>query len=301
MNTHAGYIAILGRPNVGKSTLLNKILGTKLSITSKKAQTTRNRILGIKTLENHQAIYVDTPGIHEHSKRALNRLMVQSAIASLEFVNVAVFMIDARYWKPEDEIVFQHLRKKKLPLIVVLNKIDRLKDINSLLPQLEKIQKRFNEAGFEQVEFLPISAKTEKNVELLEKLILEKLPTSPFFYDEDDLTDKSIRFLCGEIIREKMLRLLGEEVPHDAAIEIEFYKESEKLIDISAVIWLNRPGQKKIVIGENGLKLKEIGSKARVDIENLVSKKVMLRLWVKVRKNWADDDRALRSLGYYDE
>lgn len=297
----SGYIAIIGRPNVGKSTLLNKILGMKISITSKKAQTTRQRILGIKTENEVQAIYVDTPGIHQNPLHKLNELMVESAWKSLSFVDVVIFMFDARYWKSEDQAIFDGLKHLNKPLIIVLNKIDRMLELDQLLPKLAELQDKFSSLEIKQFQFVPISAKTGKNVAELEKVIANYLPVSEFFFDEDEVCDKPERFLCAEIIREKLLRLLGDEVPHEIAIEIEMFKRKRELIDISAIIWVNRPGQKKIVIGQKGEKLKEIGIHARRDMETLIDQKIMLRLWVKVRKNWADDARALHSLGYYDD
>lgn len=300
-NTYAGYIALIGRPNVGKSTLLNKILGTKISITSKKAQTTRHRILGIKTQNPYQYIYVDTPGIHFNEQHVLNKRMVTQALGSLEFADIVVWIIEAFRWTTEDDQILKILQKNNKPLLVILNKLDRLPSSAHLLPILSQTQKHLEAQNIKNFHLIPLSAKTGKNIETFEAKIAEYLPENPHFFEEDDLTDKTDRFICAEIIREKMLRLLGAEVPHHVAIEIESFKEKAHLSDISAIIWVSRIGQKKIIIGEQGVKLKTIGEQARKAIEKYLGNKVMLRLWIKVRKNWADDERALRSLGFYDE
>lgn len=301
MKQKAGFIGILGRPNVGKSTLLNNLLGKKISITSRKAQTTRNRILGIRTQDSSQAIFVDTPGIFSNPQRKLNEKMISSALQSLQFVDVIIFVIDARYWREEDEYVFKKIAASGVPIILVLNKMDRMLNQDNLLPELKKFQQRFEEAAIEKFDLVPISAKTGQNVEHLWRVLEGYLPENQHIYNPDELTDKSEKFLIAEIIREKILRLLGEEVPHDVMVEIEHFKTQKKVIDISAIIWVNRPGQKKIIIGINGDKIKQLGILARRDIERLLSHKIMLRLWVKVKKNWADDERALKSLGFDDE
>ena len=302
MTTKSGYIGILGKPNVGKSTLLNQLLGTKISITSKKAQTTRQRILGIKTDNEIQAIYVDTPGIHSNYQKALNRFMVKTAIQSLSFVDIVIFVIDVRNFTEEDQHVLNHVKKLDLPMIIALNKIDKIDDKSALLPTIEYFQSIF-QPHFSNIDFVPLSAKTGKNIESLEKLIQKFLPEGPHLFDSDQLTDKNSKFIFAEIIREKLLRLVGAEVPHEVAIEIETFKQQDQkhFDEIGAIIWVSRKGQKKIIIGKEGQILKQVGILARHDIEKFLGKQVMLRLWIKIRKNWSDDERALKSLGFYDE
>lgn len=296
MNESAcGYVAIVGRPNVGKSTLLNNILGQKISITSKKPQTTRHQLLGIKTTDTCQFLYVDTPGVHGDEPRAINRYMNRSAKTVIRDVDVVVFVLDRTDWQGDDEIVAELAAKHRENLIIVINKVDLIKDKASLLPYLEKLQKRFPDSPL-----VPVSAEVGDNVETLENLIAGQLPPGPPLFAEDQITDRSTRFLVAEIVREKIMRQLGEEVPYAATIEIESFKDSGKTIHIDALVFVERDGQKAILIGKKGEKLKRIGADARQDIEKLLDRKVMLNTWVKVKSNWSDDDRALKSLGYDD-
>jgi GTP-binding protein Era len=295
MSNRCGYVAIIGRPNVGKSTLLNRILGQKISITSKKPQTTRHQLLGIKTTPNCQFLYVDTPGIHGKETRAINRYMNRSAKTVVRDVDVVVFVLDRLDWHDDDEIAAETVKWHKDKLIVVINKIDLVKDKQKLLPYLAKLQEKFPGA-----EFVPVSAELGENVERLETLIESKLPAGAAIFPDDQITDRSTRFMVAEILREKIMRQLGEEVPYAATIQIESFKDSGKTIHIEAVVFVERDGQKAILIGKKGEKLKRIGSDARQDIETLLDRKVMLNIWVKVKANWSDDDRALKSLGYDD-
>lgn len=290
-----GYVAIVGRPNVGKSTLLNHILGQKISITSKKPQTTRHQLLGIKTTDQCQFLYVDTPGVHSNEPRAINRYMNRSAKTVVRDVDVAVFVLDRTDWQEDDQLVADLVARHKERLIVVINKVDLIKDKASLLPYLDKLQSQFPHSAL-----VPLSAEDGDNVETLEKLIAERLPLGQPLYEEDQITDRSTRFLVAEILREKIMRQLGEEVPYSATIEIESFKDSGRTIHIDALVFVERDGQKAILIGKKGEKLKRIGADARADIEKLLERKVMLNTWVKVKSNWADDDRALKSLGYDD-
>lgn len=292
----AGFVALVGRPNVGKSTLLNFLIGQKLSITSRRPQTTRHRIHGIKTSELGQAVYVDTPGIHASGKRAMNRYLNRTAGSALQGVDLIVWVIDRPEFVAEDELVKQRVAEANVPVILAINKVDRLDDKALLLPFLEK-------AGevFPFVELIPLSALRGHNRDALEKRIFDLLPESDPIYPEDQITDRSERFLASEIIREKLLRTLGQEVPHAATVEIESYKEEGRLVRIRAVIWVERQGQKAIVIGQKGETMKKIGANARLDLEKLVDGKVFLELWVKVKEGWSDDERALLSLGYRDE
>ncbi|RLA23419.1 MAG: GTPase Era [Gammaproteobacteria bacterium] len=290
-----GYIALIGRPNVGKSTLLNHLLGYKLSITSRKPQTTRHRILGIKTTDSMQAVFVDTPGIHHGGKRAMNRYMNRTASMSILDVDIIVWVTDIQEWNDNDEVILAKLKDSKTPVILALNKIDKVADKDELLPRVDELAKRF---PFKEI--IPLSALKSDNLERLESLIYELLPEGIPFYPEDQVTDRTERFLASEIVREKLFRKLGQELPHAITVEIESYEDSEKLVRIQAIIWVERDGQKTIVIGEKGKVLKTIGQRARIDIEQLVGKKVYLGLWVKVKKGWSDNERALQSLGYLD-
>ena len=290
-----GFCAIVGRPNVGKSTLLNKILGQKISITSKKPQTTRHQIIGIKTEAETQIIYVDTPGMHLKEERAINRYMNRAAGAALKNVDVVVFMLDRTYWTPDDEMVLNNLRNAQCPVLLAVNKVDQIKNKESLLPVLEQLAAKYPFA-----EIVPISAEKGLNVEALEKAIAERIPESIHYYPDDQVTDRSSRFLAAELVREKVMRQLGEEVPYSVAVEIEEFREDEALLTISALILVERQGQKKIVIGNKGEQIKIIGRDARIDMQRAFGKKVMLNLWVKVKGGWADSERALKSLGYFD-
>ncbi len=290
-----GYVAIVGRPNVGKSTLLNHILGQKISITSKKPQTTRHQLLGIKTTEDCQFLYVDTPGVHGNEPRAINRYMNRSAKTVIRDVDVVVFVLDRTDWQADDQLVADLVTKHGENLVVVINKVDLIKDKTSLLPHLEQLQQKFPASAL-----VPLSAEDGDNVERLELLIKERLPAGPPLFAEDQITDRSTRFLVAEILREKIMRQLGDEVPYSATIEIEQFKDDGKTIHIDALVLVERDGQKAILIGRKGEKLKRIGADARQDIEKLLERKVMLNTWVKVKSNWSDDDRALKSLGYDD-
>jgi len=292
-NTRCGYIAIVGRPNVGKSTLLNSIMDQKISITSKKPQTTRHQLLGIKTRDQAQFLYVDTPGIHANEKKAINRYMNRNARSVIRDVDAVIFVVDRGSWNKEDELVAEALQGHSGQLIIAINKFDLLESKNKLLPVLETLQKRFPEA-----EIVPVSALTAENIELLENLIVERIPYSEFYFPDDQITDRSERFMVAEIIREKLMRQLGDEVPYSASIQIDRFERTSKIVHIAATIFVEREGQKSILIGSGGSKLKRIGSDARIDIERLLDRKIMLTNWVKVKSGWSDSERALKSLGY---
>ncbi|WP_207062583.1 GTPase Era [Motiliproteus sp. SC1-56] len=293
--TRCGFIAIVGRPNVGKSTLLNRLLGQKLSITSRKPQTTRHQILGIDTRGADQFIYVDTPGLHRDAEKALNRYMNRAASSALKDVDLVVFIVDRTRWTDEDEAVLNKLRYLPVPVILVVNKVDRLEDKRQLLPQLELLAEKADFA-----EIIPLSAKQGQNVELLEAAVSSRLPEGIHYFPEDQITDRSSRFLAAELVREKIMRQLGDELPYQITVEIEEFSHDEGVLHIGALILVERAGQKKILIGQRGERIKQIGRDARVDMERLFDAKVMLRLWVKVKSGWSDDDRALRTLGYDD-
>jgi GTP-binding protein Era len=290
-----GYVAIVGRPNVGKSTLLNHILGQKISITSRKPQTTRHQVLGIKTQDNHQIIFVDTPGLHKDAGKAINRYMNRAASSAIRDVDLVVFVVDRTAWTEEDAFVLEQIQQAGLPAMLVVNKVDLLADKAELLPHLQALA---NKAEFAAI--LPVSALRRHNVDALEEQILKLLPESDYFFPEDQITDRSQRFLAAEIVREKIMRQLGDELPYAITVEIEEFAQEGEVLHISAVIFVERKGQKKILIGDKGSRLRSIGSEARRDMEALFESKVMLRLWIKVKSGWSDDERALRSLGYDD-
>ncbi len=290
-----GYVAIVGRPNVGKSTLLNHLLGQKISITSRKPQTTRHQVLGIKTEGPRQIIFVDTPGLHRRADKALNRYMNRAATAALRDVDVVVFVVDRTAWTDEDEMVLERVRAAGLPTLLVVNKVDLLAEKTTLLAHLKTLEQK---ADFEAI--VPVSALRRHNVDELEQEIVRLLPESAHFFPEDQVTDRSQRFLAAEIVREKIMRQLGDELPYAISVEIEEFSQEGDTLHISALIYVERVGQKKILIGQQGTRLRSIGSDARRDMESLFDSRVMLRLWVKVRSGWSDDERALRSLGYDD-
>jgi len=288
-----GYIALVGRPNVGKSTLLNRILGQKISITSRRPQTTRHRVLGIKTQPHAQLIYVDTPGIHDFNGRAMNRYMNRTASSVLADVDVVVFLVEGLRWTADDELVLKKLAQTGSPVILAVNKIDVLEKREALLPGLQALAEKFP-----FTEIIPLSARKGDNIAALESSIEALLPEAPPLFPEDQVTDRSVRFLAAELVREKLFRKLGRELPYGLTVQIEQYRNEPGITHIHALIWVERDSQKNIVIGKGGRVLKEVGTEARQDIEDLIGSKVNLKLWVKIKEGWADDERALQSLGY---
>ncbi len=291
-----GYAAIVGRPNVGKSTLLNHLLGQKLSITSRKPQTTRHSILGIANYPGAQILFVDTPGIHRGGKRAINRHMNRAASSAIKDVDVVVMVVDGTTWTEEDEWVIQQVEQADCPALLVINKIDQIEDKSVLLPHLQQLAAR---NVFDEI--VPVSALRGQFIETVPELIAARLPEADAFFEEDQLTDRSERFLASELLREKIMRQLGDELPYATAVEIERFKMEGRILHIDALILVEREGQKRILIGEGGSRLRSLGQSARIDMEQAFDNKVMLRLWVKVREGWSDDERALRSLGYADK
>ena len=296
VSTRCGYAALIGRPNVGKSTLLNYLLGQKVSITSRKPQTTRHRLIGIKTDENTQVLYVDTPGIHDGQKKAINRYMNQTAVSVLRDVDVVVWMTDRASWNEDDEKARDAMRELGCPLIIAVNKIDLLAGQDVLVKKLTELAENFPDA-----ELVPISATTGENVSALEALVSVAMPPGRFLFPDDQITERSVRFIVAETVREKIMRQLGEELPYAVTVQVDEFKDDGKTIHIDMTAYVERQGQKVILIGKSGQRLKRIGTDARTDIEALLSRKVMLNLWVKVKSGWSDDERALRSLGYRDE
>ena len=289
----SGFVALVGRPNAGKSTLLNRLVGQKISITSRRPQTTRHRIAGIRTERDYQIVFVDTPGLHVSQPRAMNRYLNRAAADSLTDVDLVVLVIDGTNWEADDDWVLQKLQDVTCPVIAAVNKIDRIADKEKLLPFLQTL------AGKREfAEIIPLSARTGDRVAALEAAVLARLPVAPQMYDEDQVTDRSQRFLAAELVREKLFRRLGEEIPYGLTVEIESFKEDGALLRIHALIWVEKASHKPIVIGHKGALLKEVGREAREDMQQAFGRKVFLQLWVKVKEGWADDERALQSLGY---
>jgi GTP-binding protein Era len=288
-----GYVAIVGRPNVGKSTLLNHLLKQKLAITSRKPQTTRHLMLGVDTEGSCQAVYVDTPGIHDHTDREMNRYMVRSATSVLADVDLIVMVVDREQWTTEDELVLEHVRRSGVNTIAAINKIDQIRRKELLLPIIDRLSRL---EAFDAI--IPVSALKGTGLDDLRSEVFGRLPEHPHLFPPDQVTDSSERFIVAEIIREKLMRRMGDEIPHRTAVVIERFVEEDDLVDIAADIYVERAGQKRIIIGKGGEKLKMIGQEARADIESLLDKPVMLRLWVKVRPGWTNSPAAMRRLGY---
>jgi GTPase len=293
MTRYCGYIALVGRPNVGKSTLLNAILQQKVSITSRKPQTTRHSILGIRTEEEYQFVYVDTPGIHLGNKKAMNRMMNKTAISVLRDVDVIAFLVDGTHWQDEDEYVLSLVKQAKVPCVLVVNKVDKIDDKAQLLPWMEQISQKHDFAAI-----IPISARTGVQVDTLQKKLQSYLPEGPHLFPDDQLTDRSTKFLCAELLREKIFRFCGQELPYSVTVDIESFKDEGTLVRIHALILVDKDNHKRMLIGDKGQKLKEMATSARVDMEKLIGKKVFLQCWCKVKSGWSDDERILKQLGY---
>lgn len=291
----AGHVAVIGRPNVGKSTLVNALVGAKISITSNRPQTTRHRLLGIATFDAGQLVLVDTPGLHREQKRAMNRMMNRAARGALEGVDAAMLVVQAGRWDDEDGLAYDTLKAAGIPVVLVVNQVDRLKDKTALLPYLAKVS-----AGRDFASVHPVSALRKLGLDALVRDTLALVPEQDALYGEDEITDKSQRFLAGEMVREQLMRQLGDELPYATTVEIERFEVDGALLRIGAVIWVERSGQKAIVIGKGGERLREIGAKARQQMEKLFDAKVFLETWVRVREGWSDDEAALKSLGYHD-
>jgi GTP-binding protein Era len=274
---------------------MNHVLGQKLSITSRKPQTTRHRILGIKTTSAGQAIFMDTPGMHSDEKKVLNRYLNKTADSTLLGVDAVVWLLDGLYWHEYDERIFKKLENAGLPVILVVNKVDKIQDKQAVLAFFAEAKQKY---PFEHI--LPVSALKNTNLDVLEQQIMALLPQAELIYPEDQITDRPERFFAAEIVREKLTRRLGDELPYALTVEIERYEEHPELNKIYANIWVERSSQKSIVIGKQGEMLKKIGTEARIDIEKLTGQKVYLQLWVKVKKGWSDSERALHSLGFLD-
>ncbi len=295
-NTYCGYVALIGRPNVGKSTLLNHILSQKVSITSRKPQTTRHRITGIHTQGNYQTVYVDTPGIHSTlTKKVLNRYLNRAAKQAIHDVDIIVMVIEALQWQEQDDDVLAQVKQLNVPVILAVNKVDLVNNKQQLLPFLQDCAAKFTFA-----DIFPISARKHIGLDTFSQKIQTYLPESPHLFAPNQLTDRNNAFRVAEIIREKLTRLLGNELPYAISVSVEKIEDSDELVRIHAIIWAERDSQKGIIIGKSGELLKNVGTQARIDLQKLYNKKVFLRLWVKTRSGWSDDIHVLRSLGYDD-
>ncbi|MBE6423972.1 GTPase Era [Succinivibrio dextrinosolvens] len=295
MTAHFGFVAIIGRPNVGKSTLMNHLIGQKISITSRKPQTTRNRIVGIETEGDYQIVYVDTPGLHREEKRAINHLMNRAAESALGDVELIILVVDPNHWTDDDEMALHRVKNADVPVVLVINKVDTVSDKETLLPLIDKLSKIIT---FKDI--IPVSALRGTNLHILKQIIKDALPEGDHLFPDDSITDRSSRFLAAEIVREKLMRQMGDELPYSSTVEVEEFKEDNGLLRISAAILVERNGQKKMVVGAGGDRIKKIGTEARKDMEKLFDSKVFLKLFVKVKAGWSDDARALKSLGYDD-
>ena len=290
---YCGYISIIGKPNVGKSTIINSILNKKISITSRKSQTTRNNILGIKTINNKQMIFIDTPGMHMKSQKTMNKVLNKSAQSIIEDSDIVLFTIQRLSLDKQDRLILEKLKETSPETICVINKIDQVNDKNKLLPFIENLLEEYN---FNEI--LMISAKNHDGIEDLINVIKKYLPENNHIYDNSfSITKDDDKFMISELIREKIIRKLGDELPHDTFVEIDLLKEKKEIIEIHATIYVNRKSQKQIVIGSRGDILKKIGKQARLEIESYINKKVFLKTWVKVKKNWNTDSGFIQSLG----
>ncbi len=292
-DNRCGYLAIAGRPNVGKSTLLNRVVGQKLAITSHKPQTTRHHILGIKTLSGGQIVYVDTPGIHRRLDNAMNRYLNRTAKSVLSDADAVLFVVEALCWTEEDAAVLEAIARRRAAVILAINKVDRLKQKDDLLPFMAEMSARYD---FEAI--LPVSATKGTQLAQLEQAALKVLPRGENLFPDDQITDRPERFFAAELVREQLTRRYGRELPYALSVEIDSFEAKDQLYRISAIVWVERPGQKAILIGKDGASLKEAGREARIEMERFFQCKVFLRLWVKVKKSWSNDEAAMRRLGY---
>src|SRR5690348_973712 len=291
---HCGSVAIVGRPNVGKSTLLNALIDAPLSIVTPRAHTTRHRILGIANPAGGQILYLDTPGMHRETRHAINRSLNRAVHAAIADADLAVQVVAAGRWDDEDGAVYAALEERGLPRLLAVNKVDKLRDKASLLPFVEDLTR-----GCEWQEVYLVSAARRAGLAELERGILARLPEGEARFDADTFTDRSERFLAAELVREQLMRQLGEELPYATTVEIERFEDrKDGVTEIAAAIWVERDGQKAIVIGSGGRRAKSIGSAARKEIEKLLGRRVFLKLWVRVRAGWSDDEAALRQFGY---
>ena len=290
---HCGYVTIIGRPNVGKSTLLNNLIGQKLSITSRKPQTTRRHIIGVDTDDSYQIIYIDTPGMQDSPANAINRYMNKEASNAIAGIDLLIYMVEVLKWTALDEHVLKLIKNQTVPIILVVNKIDKIKDKEPILPYLKELSEKMS---FKEI--IPLSALSRNSLGPLEQCIKDLLPEGPFQYPDDQVTDKTQHYFAAEFIREKLIKRLGDELPYSLTVTIESFVEKEKIIHIDAIIWVATQGQKAIVIGQQGEGLKAVGTQARRDMERMFDCKVFLKAWVKVKDKWIDNELAIKQLGF---
>ncbi len=288
-----GYVAVVGRPNVGKSTLINSLMGSKVSIVTAKPQTTRHRIIAVQTTDTAQILFVDTPGMHRNAGKAMNRLMNRTAVSALMDADLVLFVIEASRWTEEDDDVLKRVRDSGLAAIALLNKVDTVHPREAVLERLSELSERHDFA-----EMIPISAKKGDNINVLLEKIPAYLPESPPLFPEEMRTDRSREFHAAEVIREKLTSMLHQELPYGLTVQIERYVEEDARIAIDAIIWVERDSQKGIVVGKGGSRLKQVGTAARVELKKQLQQSVHLELWVKVKQNWADNERDLHTLGF---
>jgi len=292
MTSYCGYIALLGRPNVGKSTLLNRLMTTKISITSRKPQTTRHRVLGVLTEGDYQFVFVDTPGVHDPHQKTMNKLMNKAALSTIPDVDVVLWLIDATKWTSDDDLVYEALQKHQLPCILVINKIDRIKDKETLLPKLAQWSSMLDFKAM-----IPLSAKTGTQVDALMTVLKPLMPEGPHLFYPDMQTDRPIGFQIAEIVREKIFRYSGDELPYATTVELESMKEEDNIWRIHVLVWVDKESHKRMLIGNKGEKMKLMASEARLDMEELLNKKVFLRCFCKVKSGWSEDIRFLKEQG----
>lgn len=292
---HSGLCALVGRPNVGKSTLLNALMGEKVSIVTRKPQTTRHRILGVLNRADAQAVLVDTPGLHETGKRALNRQLNRAALGALEDIDVVVFMVRGTEWQDADQRVLERLEGVEAPVILAISQVDRVRDKRQLLPHMEWLSSL---REFDAV--VPLSATRGENLEALEQEVIQRLPAGPPLFPAEQMTDRDLGFRLGELVREQLMLNLGEELPYTTSVQLERLEREAGMTRVAAVVWVESEGQKPIVIGQGGERLKKIGRSARLQMEHMLGERVHLELWTKVKERWTNDRQALRELGYTD-
>ena len=293
VRTHCGYVTILGRPNVGKSTLLNNLIGQKISITSRKPQTTRRHTIGVSTDENYQIIYIDTPGMQDSPVNAINRYMNKEAINAIAGIDLLIYLVEALKWTALDEHVLKLVKNQTVPIILVVNKVDKVRKKESILPYLKEVSEKMN---FREI--IPVSALSRSSLKPLKHCIKKLLPEGPFQYPGDQVTDKTQRYFAAEFVREKLIKRLSDELPYSLTVTIDSFVEKEKIIYIDAIIWVATRGQKAIVVGEEGVGLKAVGTQARGDMERMFDRKVFLRTWVKIKDKWMDNELAIKQLGF---
>jgi len=295
MSYHSGYAVLAGRPNVGKSTLLNRLLGQKVAITSHKPQTTRHRIIGIRSEDDGQIVFVDTPGIHDRGDKAMNFYLNRTAHSALQDVDIVLFVVQAMAWTEEDERVLKAIKKAGIPTIAAVNKVDLISKKEELLPFMQDLAARH-----EFVEMVPVSAHDGDNVEALAETVMKRLPAGEAIFPDDQISDRSERFFAAELLREQLIRRYHQELPYAVTVEIERFEEQDGRYNIGAIIWVERDSQRVILLGKGGLAMKETATAARKAMNDFFQTRVHLEVWIKVKKSWSSDEASMVRLGYTD-